>query len=339
MTTPWDTWVPLIVSFAALAILIIVLSTGSILVQQWYAGHQARKHNRSHETRKDDSHKQSDPVARATQAIANNFSSYKQQQSLHHRANIRLQWITILFIFVTAAIALWQGYEMHEAGRDTNSLANATVRLSTNNRAWVFLLYDGRLDIGISDPTQRTIVPHVHFALHNYGNSPAIIKSVEPHMFYIPLGNPTQVFPERPTGELDPRSPSDRRWRETWVPSVIEENPHPLWGVPFVTDPGAPVSREFAVNQVVIPANGEINVLTDFWFQNVVPGPQFPQEGQAYFWPHQGHDNLRGDSWFFCDVHYTDVYGVDGETGYYAKLGIIGTEQPSEQYNRYNFVR
>jgi hypothetical protein len=186
MTTPWDTWVPLIVSFAALAILIIVLSTGSILIQRWYADHlQARKHNHSHEVPEDKS--QNDAVARAPQAIADNFSSYKQQQSLHHWANIRLQRVTILFIFVTATIALWQGCEMHEAGRDTNSLANATIRLSTNNRAWVFLQY-GRLEVIISNSNQRLIVPFVYFVLHNYGNSPAIIKSVEPHMFYVDFG-------------------------------------------------------------------------------------------------------------------------------------------------------
>jgi hypothetical protein len=186
---------------------------------------------------KEEEHRPSDTVAAGTQAIADQFSSYKQQQHRQHIANVALQGITICLVFGTAGIALWQGFisrwqlsEMHDAGLDTKKLAEAanksaeaTVRLSTNNRAWVILLYDGRLDIIISDPTQRTIVPRVHFALHNYGNSPAIIKSVEPHMFYIPLGNPTQVFPERPTGELDPRSPSDRRWRETsiWTRAAI----------------------------------------------------------------------------------------------------------------------
>jgi hypothetical protein len=246
---------------------------------------------------------------------------------------------------VTAGIALWQGFishwqlsEMHDADLDTKKLAaaatksaQATVKLSTINRAWVFLQY-GRLEVTISDPTQRTIVLLVHFALHNYGNSPAIIKSVEPHMFYIPLGNPNPVFPE----ELDPRSPSARHWRETWMPSVIEESPHPLWGIPFVTDPSAAVSRGFAANQVIIPANGEINIQAQFWFQNVGPGPRFPQEAQEFFSQRHG---LAGDSWFFCDVRYTDVYGVDGETGYYARLGINGAQPPSEQNNRYIFVR
>jgi hypothetical protein len=350
MTTTWDTWLPAVVSLGALAILIIVLSIASNLIQQWYADHrEARNRNRSHEVPTDEQHEQSDTIAGATQAIAERFSSYNQQQHRQHKVNLTLQAITICLIFVTAGIALWQGFisrgqlsEMHDAGLDTKKLAEAadtsaqaTAKLSTNNRAWVFLQY-GRLEVTISDPTQKTIVPLVHFGLHNYGNSPAIIKSVEPHMLYIPLGNPNPVFPE----ELDPRSPSAREWRETWMPPPIEESPHPLRGMPLVTDPGAAVShRDFVANQVIIPANGEINIQSQFWFQNVGPGPQFPQQAQAFFWPHHGQDNLEGDSWFFCDVHYTDVFGVDGETGYYARLGINGPEPPSEQNNRYNFVR
>ena len=137
----------MVVPLGALAILIIVLSIASSLIQQWYADHrEAKKRHSSHEVPKDEQHQHSDTVAGTTQAIADQFSSYKQQQHHQHKANLTLQAIIIFLIFVTAGIALWQGFishwqlsEMHDADLDTKKLAaaatksaQATVKLSNH---------------------------------------------------------------------------------------------------------------------------------------------------------------------------------------------------------------
>jgi hypothetical protein len=52
----FDTWLPMVVPLGALAILIIVLSIASSLIQQWYADHrEAKKRHSSHEVPKDES--------------------------------------------------------------------------------------------------------------------------------------------------------------------------------------------------------------------------------------------------------------------------------------------
>jgi hypothetical protein len=60
----FDTWLPMVVPLGALAILIIVLSIASSLIQQWYADHrEAKKRHSSHEVPKDEQHQHSDTVA------------------------------------------------------------------------------------------------------------------------------------------------------------------------------------------------------------------------------------------------------------------------------------
>jgi hypothetical protein len=95
------------------------------------------------------------------------------------------------------------------------------------------------------------------------------------------------------------------------------------------------MSREYSADQVVIPPSGEINLAASFRFENVVIGsPQMSPEDVARIWPRRGQDKVPGDSWFFCDIHYTDVYGVNGQTGYYARLGLNGPLAPSEQNSK-----
>jgi hypothetical protein len=236
---------------------------------------------------------------------------------------------TVLAVATVALVvtAVIQHYDTIDAINQSKTMAEAMVRLSTNDRAWVFIKYD-KLEINASDATQRFINLLVRFSLHNYGNTPAIVKSVEPHMFYIFVGNPAWHV------EPDPRASSAVQWRETETPFLIEESPQPGRVIP---DPSAAMSREYSADQVVIPTSGEINLTAPFRFENVVVGlPQMSPEDVARIWPRSGQNSLPGDSWFFCDVHYTDVYGVDRETGYYARLSMIGgrAEAPSEQNDK-----
>jgi hypothetical protein len=169
----------------------------------------------------------------------------------------------------------------------TASSADATIRLLTNNRAWIFIKY-GNLEVIGSDATQRFIAPLGRFSLHNYGNTVEIVKSVEPHMFYIFVGNPAWHV------EPDPGASSAVQWRETETPFVIEESPQPGRVVP---DPSAAMSREYSADQVVIPPSGEINLAASFTFENVVIGsPQMSPEDVACIWPRRGQHNVPGDT-------------------------------------------
>jgi len=280
---------------------------------------------------------QSDPLAIATQSIADHFSDYKKQSDHQHRVSVILQCATIGFIVLTAGIALWQGFisrwqlsEMHDAGLDTRRLAQAaaqsaesTERLSPNNRAWIFVKF-GKYETKPSTPnivvqnTPRSVYWFVHFTLHNFGNSPAIISSIEPHLFVIP--------PEaRVVVEPDPRSPTALDVRETNIGFVLNENSNQR--LPYVSaNTPVPSAFSFGENQVVLPTNDGLHILSSFFFVKTPAHEKL------------SHDADVGFHWFFCVVQYRDIYGVNRETGYYAKLGLNNTTMaPTEPNRKYNY--
>jgi len=161
MTTPWDTWLPLIISLSTLAILIWILSLGSSLIQQWYADHRAAK-------TKEEEHQRSDtdrPVSPAPDGAE------QAEQSEHRRAEQRY-WNRSLVVSAMSAmvalVAICFAAGAFFAARD--QVDTARRAMFANDRPWVKL---DSITVSGMEIDDEVVVVWAKIMVKNVGKSPA----------------------------------------------------------------------------------------------------------------------------------------------------------------------
>lgn len=149
--------------FAGLAILIFALWQASVWVQNWQIKRNEEKQHRrrQHYYERYPNIKKRDPFAiRAhVQAIADQLQGYREQQERSERRRAARENLTIVGIFITAALALGQGWIFY----------NQLNEMQEDRRAWV-----GPYQAGF----EGTLMPNMPIAVHvqyqNTGREPAL---------------------------------------------------------------------------------------------------------------------------------------------------------------------
>jgi hypothetical protein len=238
-------------------------------------------------------------------AITRQFNAYRHQQ--HHEDERRAfrEKVTIAVIAITAAFALGsniffalQWREMHQAGVDTGKLAEAARDQATSSRAHVWITSTDWPKRGTLHQYNMYTVT-LHFI--NFGQTPAIIINLKIHMFICPWS-------------FTPNSLDQRfvfcRESMSWPPDDLSEG----------TGITGSLHANIPPNSVrVIGTNQDVPVEKDFLFENS------NNMDPALF-------EMGKTDWVYCVIKYKDVFGIDRETGYFAKVGG-GIPAEAEKYN------
>jgi hypothetical protein len=198
MTTPWVAWLPFIVSLAALAIIIIVLSTASSLIQQWYVDHgKPGKRDRSHEVLRDE-HRSSEGtstsepellLAEIVAEVEHHQTAERDFRTKQLRAARCLNWITGIAAvtgicgLVFIALSLWVAKNAADDGAiAANAARDQAAATVEANRPWIKPIITAKyIDVG-----ENAIQVQVLIDSQNIGKSPA--EDVLPVIKIVPTG-------------------------------------------------------------------------------------------------------------------------------------------------------
>jgi hypothetical protein len=240
-----------------------------------------------------------------------------------------ISWTAVL-AFATVVSAVVAGFtltaiqgqldEMRKAAVDAKTTADAakksseaTERLSTSNRAWLLVRFISRDDATISPG--GFFATDARFQIRNYGQTPAIITSAIPHLFF-QIG----ILGKEP----DPVAQEAAKLHEIRDVILIDRK----------TGDQLPANNFFSHDaQVIIGPNECLcEVIGNFIFR------------RADVFALGGSDSDRqtlirgGTFYFYVLLKYRDIYETDRETSYYARLfGPNLAQAPSpENDKKYN---
>jgi hypothetical protein len=158
MTTPWDTWWPLIISLSILAILIWILSLGSSLIQQWYADHRAAK-------TKEEEHQHRDtvrPVSPAPDGAEQ--SEHRRAEQRYWKRSLVVSAASAMVAFVAVCFAAGAFFAAHDQA-DT-----ARRAMFANDRPWV---KPDSITVSNMDIDDTDVTVWAKIMVKNVGKSPA----------------------------------------------------------------------------------------------------------------------------------------------------------------------
>jgi hypothetical protein len=242
-------------------------------------------------------------------------------------ASVGVGIATLIAAVVAAFVAYWAytaaSNAVFEAQKQTaQAVRQADAAVSGNdisraaNRAWLFVEFVSRDRFERTDRTPRFNID-ITFKITNFGQAPAIIESLESHMFW------NSNIP----GFYEPDPIIDKTYQEDLFGGLIEPTRNIMIADqhPFRSGDASSFNR-VATNQIIVKGGaGELHLIFNgnYKFQRPAVTGGFAS------------NNIL----FFCIIHYKDVHGLNGETGYYARIDASGrgTLRPTPEHEKYNY--
>jgi hypothetical protein len=219
--------------------------------------------------------------------------------------------LTTVGVFVQACILRNTDEAMHEsataalkAAKSAEATADAALkqatliekqsaaieRTSTAGRAYILVSYDTP-----QGPEATGRVIPIRFTIKNIGQSPAIITSIDTHLFIKPMGGFQGTEPPDPNDE---------------TVSVYGER-----GKDIMMTPLGDFTYDSSLgSRPIIPGLTDIKSIT----QNFKYGYD-PEAAPAH------------GGWFYCRIIYFDIFGIERHTRYYVHLYGATAEYPQNQ--------
>jgi hypothetical protein len=201
-------------------------------------------------------------------------------------------------------------------------------RSATANRAWLFVKFVSHTPVERTGAMPPRFVTDLVFTIYNAGQTPAVITKISAHMFWVVgTGDVPMIL-----SSFEPDPIKDRSLGEAMLMGLTnmqtgEEYLHNMW---FAEEPPKWNRLSEATNQVIIPAASPPNPITGrFLFQRAGISDANTQDAINF-----------SQLWFYCWVTYKDVYGIDRDTSYYARLADERTAvAPKAERSKYNFMK